>query len=203
MDENEIKTALAQLFDRKTLSQYRIGYTLALCDTVYRCMRSVETSLEPVPDDTQTEMSRVNELFAFDSMREYLLYLCRQFSLLNEKVRQRRSLTSENAAMEQAETFIQSNYQKQLTLAAVSNHVSLSYAYFSDAFRRYAGKTFLEYLRDIRVQASLKLLEQTELRISEVASAVGYDSYKTYARAFKEVTGTTPADYRKNKQIMP
>ena len=65
MDENEIKTALAQLFDRKTLSQYRIGYTLALCDTVYRCMRSVETSLEPVPDDTQTEMSRVNELFAF------------------------------------------------------------------------------------------------------------------------------------------
>lgn len=130
MDENEIKTALAQLFDRKTLSQYRIGYTLALCDTVYRCMRSVETSLEPVPDDTQTEMSRVNELFAFDSMREYLLYLCRQFSLLNEKVRQRRSLTSENAAMEQAEAFIQSNYQKQLTLAAVSNHVSLSYAYF-------------------------------------------------------------------------
>lgn len=88
-------------------------------------------------------------------------------------------------------------------MAAVSNHVSLSYAYFSDAFRRYAGKTFLEYLRDIRVQASLKLLEQTELRISEVASAVGYDSYKTYARAFKEVTGTTPADYRKNKQIMP
>lgn len=61
----------------------------------------------------------------------------------------------------------------------------------------------MEYLRDIRVQASLKLLEQTELRISEVASAVGYDSYKTYLRAFKEVTGTTPADYRKNKQIMP
>ena len=47
------------------------------------------------------------------------------------------------------------------------------------------------------------MLEQSELRISEVASAVGYDSYKTYARAFKEVTGTTPADYRKNKQIMP
>ena len=85
---------------------------------------------------------------------------------------------------------------RPITLAVVSNEVSLNYAYFSNAFRKHTGKTFSEYLRDIRLDAAKKLLRQPDIRISEVAERVGYDSYKSFYRAFKDSAGVTPAEYQ-------
>lgn len=61
---------------------------------------------------------------------------------------------------------IRNNYHKQLTLAMVSNDVSLNYAYFSNVFRKYTGKTFMEYLRDIRMEEGKRLLSKTDQRIA-------------------------------------
>lgn len=84
----------------------------------------------------------------------------------------------------------------------VSNDVSLNYAYFSNVFRKYTGKTFMEYLRDIRMEEGKRLLSKTDQRIAQIAEKVGYDSYKSFSRAFKESVGITPAEYRRKKQIM-
>lgn len=53
--------------------------------------------------------------------------------------------------------------------------------------------TFLEYLRDIRIAESKRLLAETDLRIGQVAEAVGYERYKNFSRVFKEAVGVTPS----------
>ena len=202
-DEADIIAYISEIFDRKTLSSYRIGYTLALCDCVYRAVRSVEREIEQkdAQEGKEKEGCSLGSLMDFAGMREYLLALKEELLRLNCRVRQYRERYRENADMEKAIAYMKANYRRQLTLAMVSNSVSLNYAYFSNAFRKYTGMTFLEYLRDIRIAESKRLLAETDLRIGQVAEAVGYDSYKNFSRVFKEAVGVTPADYRRGKQM--
>ena len=206
-DEADIVAYISEIFDRKTLSSYRIGYTLALCDCVYRAVRAVEREIELKDMEETEEKEREKErrspgsLMDFAGMREYLLALKEELLRLNCRVRQYREKYRENADMEKAIAYMKANYRRQLTLAMVSNSVSLNYAYFSNAFRKYTGMTFLEYLRDIRIAESKRLLAETDLRIGQVAEAVGYDSYKNFSRVFKEAVGVTPVDYRRGKQM--
>jgi len=78
----------------------------------------------------------------------------------------------------------------------VSNHVSLNYAYFSNLFKKNIGKGFAEYLRDVRLDKARRLLAETEHKIVEIAMMVGYESYKSFTRAFRDVMGMQPTEYR-------
>ena len=55
----------------------------------------------------------------------------------------------------------------------------------------------LEYLTTLRVQRAKELLQETKLRLYEVASRVGYESDLAFAKTFKTHTGITPTRYRK------
>ena len=92
--------------------------------------------------------------------------------------------------------YIHENYHKPLDLAMVSNHVSLNYAYFSNLFKKNVGKGFTEYLRDVRMDKARKLLIETDYKISEIAAMVGYESYKSFTRVFRDVMGMQPTEYR-------
>ena len=78
----------------------------------------------------------------------------------------------------------------------VSNHVSLNYAYFSNLFKKNIGKGFAEYLRDVRLDKARRLLAETEHKIVEIAMMVGYESYKSFTRAFRDVMEMQPTEYR-------
>ncbi|HFL2538664.1 TPA: helix-turn-helix transcriptional regulator, partial [Clostridioides difficile] len=91
---------------------------------------------------------------------------------------------------------IHESYHKPLDLAMVSNHVSLNYAYFSNLFKKNIGKGFAEYLRDVRLDKARRLLAETDHKIVEVAAMVGYESYKSFTRAFRLVMQIQPTEYR-------
>lgn len=78
----------------------------------------------------------------------------------------------------------------------VSNHVSLNYAYFSNLFKKNMGKGFAEYLRDVRLDKARRLLAETDHKIVEVTAMVGYESYKSFTRAFRHVMQVQPTEYR-------
>lgn len=191
--ESELSRALTGLFERKKLAGYGIGYTLALCDTLYRVLRKIEKKLH-----TGAELEPIHMPLEFETMREYLLFANDQLLRLHRAARDQGS-GRDNLAIDRAEAYIRANYMRPITLAVVSNEVSLNYAYFSNSFKKQTGRTFSEYLRDIRLDAAKKLLRQPDIRISEVAERVGYDSYKSFYRAFKESSGMTPAEYQQKQ----
>lgn len=190
--EAELRHALMQLFERRRLTVYGIGYTLALCDTLYRRLRKLDHRLS-----SGAKLDPIHKPLEFESMREYLLYASDQVLCMHHAVTCS-YLERGNITMEKAEMYIKENYMKPITLTIVSNEVSLNYAYFSSAFKKHTGKTFSEYLRDIRLDEAKRLLCE-DITISKVAQRVGYDSYKSFYRAFREAVGITPAEYRKRR----
>ncbi len=72
----------------------------------------------------------------------------------------------------------------------------LNPSYFSKVFHEEMGETFSKYLQRIRVEKAKGLLKQSSLKIYEVATEVGYNDFRHFAKTFKEVEGITPAQYR-------
>ncbi|MBQ0000958.1 MAG: helix-turn-helix domain-containing protein [Clostridiales bacterium] len=106
-----------------------------------------------------------------------------------------------NEKLREAVRYIQENYQKDLDLAMVSNHISMNYSMFSNAFKIYTGVNFVNYLKDIRIREARKLLEHTNMKIAEVGAAVGYSNDKHFMKTFKAICGASPSEYRRAKEL--
>lgn len=93
--------------------------------------------------------------------------------------------------------YIYQNYEKPLTLEDMAKYLGLNKCYFCKLFRMETGKTFSQFLNELRVKKSKELLLNTNLSILDVALAVGYNNQNYYNMSFKKLTGTTPLKYRK------
>lgn len=78
----------------------------------------------------------------------------------------------------------------------VADTLELSQSYFSHLFMIEVGKTFSEYLNSHRIEEAKKLLKQSNMKLYEVARAVGYTSLEHFSRTFKKQTGISPGKYR-------
>ncbi|HPT79347.1 MAG TPA: PocR ligand-binding domain-containing protein, partial [Candidatus Atribacteria bacterium] len=94
--------------------------------------------------------------------------------------------------------YINENYNRNLTLESVAQHVYISPFYLSHMFKEELGFTFLEYLTKLRIEEAKKLLMEKDMTIIEVASEVGYEDAGYFSKVFKKYTGISPAQYRKN-----
>lgn len=68
--------------------------------------------------------------------------------------------------------------------------------YFSSLFKSRVGVTYREYLRDYRIKQAVKLIQDSDMKVYEIAQAVGYNDSAHIIRAFKEVTGKSPSAYK-------
>ncbi len=102
--------------------------------------------------------------------------------------------------IQQAVLYIRENYDKDLNMAVVSNHISMNYSLFSYAFKQYTGNNFVNFLKDIRMEKAKELLENTDLRIVEISQKIGYENEKHFMKIFKVTCGVSPTEYRKNMQ---
>jgi len=79
-------------------------------------------------------------------------------------------------------------------LASVSG---ISEAYFARSFKRAFGIPPHRYLLTKRIEQANTLLRDTELSITEIAYATGWESLGTFGRIFRDITGCTPSDMRR------
>lgn len=96
-----------------------------------------------------------------------------------------------------AREFIKENYDQHITLAEAANAVNTSAYYFCKMFKKSTGLTFTEYLTRLRVEKAKSMLMNPNLRVSEIAFEVGFDSLSQFNRSFKRITGQNPTQYRK------
>lgn len=98
--------------------------------------------------------------------------------------------------------YIHTNYQRDLNLAIVSNHVSMNYSMFSNAFKKYTGVNFVNYLKAIRITEAKRLLETSDKKIAEIGRCVGYANDKHFMKTFKAISGVSPSEYRRNMELI-
>ncbi len=86
---------------------------------------------------------------------------------------------------------------ERLTETEVASAVGLSPYYFSKLFTKYMQTSFPNYLAGIRVRTAIRLLADERISITDCAFQAGFQSTTTFNKAFREITGYSPREYRK------
>lgn len=98
--------------------------------------------------------------------------------------------------MDQVMQFLLENRFRQVSLEEASEKANLSKEAFCRFFKLRTRKTFTQYLQHLRINEAQKLLQETDLGVSEIAFRVGFENLSYFNRSFKTITGKTPREFR-------
>ncbi len=93
--------------------------------------------------------------------------------------------------------FVEENYDKDLSLSVIAEHVHMHPAYVSRFFKEQTGKNITEYIKEIKLKEAERLLRTTDDSVEKIAGMIGYNTTHYFIRQFKETYGMTPTVYKK------
>lgn len=99
------------------------------------------------------------------------------------------------------EEYIKNHFHEDISLDTIAQVNQVSSKYLSRVFKNLKGKSFSDYLAEIRMKRAKELLETTQMGIQDIAASVGYPDHQYFHRVFKRHTGVTPNDYRMQNRI--
>lgn len=102
-------------------------------------------------------------------------------------------------ALHTAITYINENFKNNITLNDLAQLLHLNPSYFSKKFKAANGLGFKEYLNNVRISYSEKLLLETSMSITEIAFECGYDNSNYFGDTFKKINGVSPSAFRRLK----
>jgi diguanylate cyclase (GGDEF)-like protein len=100
--------------------------------------------------------------------------------------------------LKQVNKYINSHIAEEISLAGISATLYHSPNYFSKRFKLVTGIGFCDYVEQKRMERACFLLLTTDLKVTEIAVKVGYDSPTYFCRIFKTMYRSTPLEYRKS-----
>lgn len=108
---------------------------------------------------------------------------------------------TDNEGQRMAKVFqlVMSNFYKDITLQEVSEIANMTPNAFCRYFKQRTNKTFLQFLTEVRIENSCRILsKQPDVSIAEASYCSGFKNLSHFNRKFKKVKGVTPSSYRKN-----
>lgn len=130
-----------------------------------------------------------------DSVVKLLTIFAQHLAMLSNQVVVRHE-NAEPPVITRAKEFIQEHQTENLRLGHVAKAVNTSTFYFCKMFKRVTGINFTDYLSRVRIEKSKNLLLNPNLRVSEIAFEVGFQSLTHFNRVFKKILGQSPTEYR-------
>ena len=117
---------------------------------------------------------------------------------IHTRINNREDFGKNGQKMKEAVEYIRENYNKDLNMAVVSNHISMNYSLFSCTFKQYTGSNFVNYLKELRIAKAKQLLADTDMKIIEISQTIGYENEKHFMKIFKAKFGMTVKEYRRS-----
>lgn len=126
--------------------------------------------------------------------RGYLLSL---FSLLIPQMDLEQISVGDSGALHAIVSFCTSNFSENLSLSLLEEQLHLNKYYISHLFSQKLGIRFNDYINSLRVSEACRYLLNSSSSITEISELVGFNTQRTFNRAFVKVMGITPGEYRK------
>ncbi len=126
----------------------------------------------------------------------YLLLQCVDYSLKND------NLSTENYHVDvlgQVKKYIEEYYAEKITLEDLAAMAHYSAGHLNALFAELFGVSVYQYLSRVRIQAAMKLLQNGNMLVKDVAIATGFTDQLYFSRYFKKFTGKTPAEFAGGK----
>jgi len=130
-----------------------------------------------------------------DAVVRLLTIFAQHLSMLSNQVVVQHD-NAEPPVITRAKEYIHEHQTEELSLGQVAKAVNTSTFYFCKMFKKVTGINFTDYLSRVRIEKSKNLLLNPNLRVSEIAFEVGFQSLTHFNRVFKKILGQSPTEYR-------
>ena len=116
--------------------------------------------------------------------------------IITESIVSRKNDAKQHTALKIMQ-YINENYcDNMLSLKQISQALGLHENYISNLFSSQYGEPVSVVIEKRRMERACKLIKNTDMKISDIAEAVGYSSDVSFRRAFKKIRGMSPGEYR-------
>lgn len=134
----------------------------------------------------------ISSIYTVEQLEHYFETLVKEATrLVRSKKEERDQIVSfvENYTME--------HYAEDISLESVASKLNITGGYLSTYFKEKTGMNFVDYVNEFRIKQAMSLLQQSEMKIQDIATATGYQSLSSFNRTFKKFSGVTPSEYRR------
>lgn len=145
------------------------------------------------------EQSGVGRFASFMRMLDIFLFAPKMDrSLLSQKALTSSKRLSNTAEVQKAIAFILDHLQEDIVLDKVLAHTGMSKATFSRHFKAHTGKTFTQFLNEVRIDYAARQLVEGSLSISEIAYNSGFNNLSHFNHTFRAIQGCAPSELQRN-----
>jgi YesN/AraC family two-component response regulator len=130
---------------------------------------------------------------SFDQSETLRLYLK---SCMLQMIEARGSLIRSNDVVDIAKKYVQEQLLSGVNMAFIANYCNMSYNYFSKVFKESTGVSFQDYVTMKRMEYARSALTGINVKIHDVAEALGYSNPKNFTRVFKSYFGVSPKEFQ-------
>ena len=106
------------------------------------------------------------------------------------------AVSRKNVLICECEKYIQDNYEKCISVSDVARSIGTSPSYLSRIFRESTGTTVISAINRKKVEKAKEYLSQRDMKIYEIADALGFENTTYFSHFFKKYTGISPKDYK-------
>lgn len=194
-----VKTLINKMFGRflenHIIFNLTKNYCYVLCFLLTSSLAGLEEGFKHPEISGKNFENDIKKITSIDSLKQYVmdLFLTTSDKIAIHKLTQS---TYQEKTIDRVKEYIQLNYAQNLSLQEISQHVYLSSTYLSFLFKSVTGETYIDYLKNVRIEKAKELLKRLDLKVYEVAERVGYNDYKYFTLQFKKMVGLSPKEFR-------
>jgi AraC-type DNA-binding domain-containing proteins len=128
-----------------------------------------------------------------------IFLIARQYNADSTSVTAEGSSTTETNIINNTVRFIEENFSQEIDVYDISNSVHTSYSHLSRLFKRNTGCTMNQYLNNVRLANSQRLLLCTDKNIAQISRESGFENEHYFNTIFKKTYGKTPGRFRNDR----
>jgi AraC-like DNA-binding protein len=187
------------LFEDKLLRRNQLSFIRSMME---RSQKGILFSRETIKA-VMPRLLSLNQKNGFDSVLELLSILhdlstSRNMRTLSDGSFTNQHFTYNSRRIERAFEYMNTNYDKPITLGEVAKLVSMTDVSFSRFIKKRTGNTFVDSLNEIRLGHASRMLIDTTHSISEISYHCGFNNISNFNRIFKKKKTCTPKEFREN-----
>lgn len=152
-----------------------------------------DTRITIIQDEKLSRL-QTNALRSVEEFRAYYHYFL-------QRVSEYQKAGASNDVISEVKKYIDKHLGEKISRSEIADYVFLNENYLSRLFHKEVGCSISNYILEKRIALSKKLLIQTKLSVSEIGERIGYDTTTYFIRIFKQETGKTPNEFRKDMRI--
>lgn len=96
--------------------------------------------------------------------------------------------------------FIETHYRERLQLKSLADHFRLSPNYAGALFRRFTGRSFSEYVNEVKVAKAREMLATRKYRVYEISEYLGFENTYYFSKVFRRVAGQSPREFSSGEE---